>query len=35
VRVRKAGYLPFEVNGTITQNGLSINVSQTVDGVYV
>jgi len=34
IRVRKAGYLPFETTGTITQNGLSIVVTQIADTVY-
>lgn len=34
IRVRKAGKIPFEYTGDVTQNGLSLNIAQEVDAVY-
>ena len=35
VRIRKAGYIPYEATGTITETGFSLNIAQEVDSVYV
>lgn len=35
VRIRKAGYIPYEATGTITETGFSLNVAQEIDDVYV
>lgn len=34
IRVRKAGYIPFETIGRVTQDGLVMYVPCKVDGVY-
>lgn len=35
VRVRQAGWIPYEYTGNITETGLTLNVSQSVDTVYI
>ncbi len=35
IRIRKAGYIPYETTGTISDTGIALIVNQTVDTIYV